>query len=87
MLRKKNFCIFWQGPLPASWLGSCPVSNRMRRHSLNLHQGRFQLDNRKNFFKERVIRSWKGLPRELVKSPSLEVSKEQVDMALSVLGW
>lgn len=45
------------------------------------------MDNRKIFFKERVIRSWKGLPRELVKSPSLEVSKEQVDMAFSVLGW
>jgi len=58
------------------------TSDRTRGNGLRVHQGRFRWDIRRNFFTESVVRLWNRLPREMVESPSLELLKKCVYIAL-----
>jgi len=57
-------------------------SDSTKENSLKLYQTRFRFNIRTFFFSESMVKYWNGLPRVVAESPSLEVFKKSVDVAL-----
>lgn len=62
---------------------SLVTSDRTDGNGTKVHQGRFRLGIRKDFFTVRVVKHWNRLTSEMVDAPWLSVSKSHLDNALN----
>ena len=54
-------------------------NSRTRGHCFKLVKARSKLDIRKNFFSQRVINAWNGLPSNVVEAESVNAFKNRYD--------
>lgn len=52
-----------------------------------MYRRKSKFDVRKKFFTETVVKYWNGMFREMVESPSVEVLKRCIEMALRDMMW
>lgn len=77
----------WQGFARGKEIFLHSLSSRTRGDGLQLWQGRFRLEIRKNFFSDSVVMQWHRLPGEVGEEPFLEVFKSCGDVSLKDLVW
>ena len=51
----------------------------LRGHSLKLVVNRSRLSVRQNFFSQRVVNAWNGLPQNVIDAPSINSFKNRLD--------
>ncbi|RMC01247.1 hypothetical protein DUI87_22196 [Hirundo rustica rustica] len=61
------------------------ATDRTRRHSLSLCQGKYRLDIKKKFFTKRIIKYQNDLSRDMVESLSLDDVANRFDVSLSAM--
>lgn len=59
------------------------ISDRTCKNGSELHQWRFRLDIRKNFFTKRMVKHRNSLSREVANAPSLSVFNRHLDNAVN----
>ena len=83
-----NVCQYLKGggrQMDETRIISVVCSDRTRSNGLKLDHRKFHTNIWRNFFMVRVMEHWNRLPREVVDSPSMEISRTHLDAHLCAL--